>query len=69
MAIATCQGMFTSTSCSSIATTTNVQPSTVFACREYEVHLRYAHVMFGLVSTLVVPTNEKEKLLLKIELL
>jgi hypothetical protein len=69
MAVVTSQGMFTSTSSSSIATTTNVQPSTVFACREYEVHLRYAYVMFRLVSTQVVLTNAEEKLPLEIELL
>jgi hypothetical protein len=70
MAVATSQGMFMSTSsCSNATTTSNVQPSTVYACREYEVHLRYAYVMFGLVSTLVVLTKAKEKLPLKIELL
>ncbi len=40
-----------------------------YACREYGVHLLYAYVMFGLVSTLVVITNTKEELPLKIELL
>jgi hypothetical protein len=62
--------MFTSTnSVGSATTTNNVQPSTVFACREYEVHLRDAYVMFKLISPLVVLTNAKEKLPLKIELL
>jgi hypothetical protein len=68
-AVATSQGKFTSTSSSSSATTSNVQPSTVSACREHEVHLRSAYVMFKLVSPLAVLTNNKEELPLKIELL
>jgi hypothetical protein len=70
MAVVASQGIFMSTRSRSSATITNIiQPSTVLPAGGYGGHLLLAYVRSGPVSTLVVLTNNKGKLPLKIELL